>query len=881
MLSDLLAEHFRLTPRQTTTLVRLGIATIRDLLFYFPSRYEEFVGEKTIAELKAGERATVACEVEEIRVQKTWKKKISVAEAVVKDESGFLRATWFNQPYIVKMLKQGDRARLSGKVGGGKNGLYLANPAYEITSGYKVSAGPSFISQHMSANQHGVLVGSLLPVYSESYGISSRWLGAHIKKVLEAAPAVEETIPDPILSRYHLPKIRQALRAVHFPKTKAEAGAARKRFAFEEVFVIQLARRRDRKMRETVPAFFLEPDPELVKEFVDSLPYELTDAQKRALNDILDDFKKRHPMTRLLQGDVGSGKTVVAAASSLAAVKAGLQVAFMAPTEILARQHFEELRRRLGPFRVPIGFLTSSGAEKFPSKINPQHSARVSKNQLLRWIASGEIKILVGTHSLIGERVKFKKLGLTVVDEQHRFGVNQRGALIRRQSRTEKAQTNADTSKLNGLLYEDITYKIRGCAFRVKDEVGSGHKESVYHNALAEALKSAGLCFEQEKHIPVLYQGKKVGTYKPDFIVEDKIIVELKALPFIGFTETKQVWNYIKGASYKLALLINFGPQGVAIKRIVHDTARGQRKSAPKELSPRESAIMTPHYLSMTATPIPRTLALTFYGDLDVSVIDEMPPGRQPVQTKIVLPHGREEVYDFVRSELGNGSQAFVVCPRIEERKSVTYNPRPMTYQQRLDWSDVKSVKKEYKKLSEEIFPEFKIGMVHGRLTSKEKETMMREFRDGKLQVLVSTSVIEVGVDIPNASMMLIEGGERFGLATLHQFRGRVGRRGQKAYCFVFTTNGEAATLRRLKALEGSKSGFELAEYDLQFRGPGELAGSRQWGVSDVGMEALKNMKMVEAARKEAEELVLDDFDLKKFPLLKERVGKIGMLHFE
>lgn len=740
ILSDPLANYFRLTPRQTVTLVRLGIATVRDLLFYFPARYEEFVGEKTIAELKAGERATVECEVEEIGVQKTWKRKISIAEAVVKDGSGFLRATWFNQPYIAKMLKQGDRVRLSGKVGNGKRGIYFANPAYELSI------------QKKSALPYQEESETLLPVYPESYGISSRWLRARIKKVFEVVSLVEESLPESILSRYHLPKIRQALRAVHFPKTKGEAEAARKRFAFEEIFIIQLARRRDRKARETAPAFSFKPGPELINEFAKSLPYELTGAQKRALNDILGDLEKLHPMTRLLQGDVGSGKTVVAAAAALAAVKAGLQVAFMAPTEILARQHFEELRRRFGSFRVPIGFLTSSGSEKFPSKINPQHSARISKNQLLRWVASGEIKVLVGTHSLIEERVKFKKLGLAVVDEQHRFGTKQR------------------------------------------------------HRALKKSLAGA-----------------------------------------------------------------------------------------------------TPHYLSMSATPIPRTLALTLYGDLDVSVIDEMPPGRQPVQTKIVLPHGREGVYNFIRSELENGSQAFVICPRIEERNAANYKSRwqshrgssiksgppryqsearygaqqAASYQQRLDWSDVKSVKKEHKKLSGEIFPEFKIGMVHGRLTPKEKETMMREFRDGKLQMLVSTSVVEVGVDIPNASIMLIEGGERFGLATLHQFRGRVGRRGQKAFCFVFTTNGEAATLRRLKALESSKSGFELAEYDLQFRGPGELAGSKQWGVSDVGMEALKNMKMVEAARKEAEQIVAEDPDFKNHPSLKERVDKIGALHFE
>lgn len=713
-LADPLANHFRLTPRQTGALKHLGITTIRDLLFYFPRYYEEFVGEKTISELKPGERATIYCEIVKIKSQKTWKTRMNIAEAVVKDDTGLLGVTWFNQPYIAKMLPESSRVRLTGRVGKNKNGLYLANPTFELSSEKKTPLPYQESSEH-----------SLLAVYPETYGVSSRWLRAHIKRALEGLAAIDESVPEEILLRYRLPKVKTALRAIHFPKTTAEAEAARKRFSFEEIFTIQLSRKIERKKLEAAPGFRIAPDPALLETFLTSLPFTLTGAQKRALDDILDNLQKPHPMARLLEGDVGSGKTVVAAAAALQAVKSGFQVAMLAPTEILALQHFEEFVKLLGPFRITSGLLTSSGGRKFPSKVNPKNSTKISKNQLLKWIASGEIKVLIGTHAIIEDRVKFKKLGLVVVDEQHRFGTEQR------------------------------------------------------HKALS---KNSG------------------------------------------------------------------GP--------------------------------LPHFLSMSATPIPRTLALTLYGDLDLSLLDEMPPGRKPVETKIFSPHERAPTYDFVRKEIEQGAQVFVVCPRIEEKgskKAIFSYPTNMAF----DWSGVKSVKKEHKKLAEEVFPEFRVGMIHGKLTPKEKETAIGQFRDGKLDILVSTSVIEVGVDIPNASIMMIEGGERFGLATLHQFRGRVGRKGQKAYCFVFTTDGGMAGRRRLKALEGTKTGFELAEYDLQFRGAGELVGKRQWGFSDVGMEALKNIKMVEAARKEAEVMVMEDTELKKYPLLAERTRKMQNLHLE
>ncbi len=713
-ISDPLQKHFRLTARQANALGRVGITTVRDLLFYFPSRYEEFVGEKTVSELKAGERATLYCEIVKIKSQKTWKTRINIAEAIVKDDTGMLRVTWFNQPYVAQMLPEGTRVRLAGKIGKNKNGLYLANPTFELSSERKTP---------LPYQESGV--GTLLAVYPETYGITSRWLGAHTKRILENVLNIDDAIPEYVLKNYHLPKISLALRAAHFPRTLAEAEAARKRFSFEEIFIIQLARQRDRKKFGASPSFKIETPREVVNDLISSLPFRLTHAQDRVLSEILADFKKPHPMARLIEGDVGSGKTIVAAGASLAVAKAGMQVAMLAPTEILARQHFDEFSRRLSAFRVPLGLLTSSEARKFPSKVNPKLSTNISKNQLLRWIASGEIKVLIGTHALIQPRVRFKKLGFVIVDEQHRFGTQQRHRILDRNSA---------------------------------------------------------------------------------------------------------------------------GP--------------------------------LPHFLSMSATPIPRTLALTLYGDLDLSLIDEMPRGRKPVKTKVVLANERKEIYEFIRKEIKNGAQAFVVCPKIEDAKKI----RPWPASSSLwvaEWDDVKSVKAEFKKLSEEIFPDLRVGIIHGKLTPKEKEKVMRGFRVGLLDILVATSVVEVGVDIPNASIMVIEGGERFGLATLHQFRGRVGRKGQEAYCFVFTSSSERGGLQRLRALEGTKTGFELAEYDLQFRGPGELAGKRQWGISDVGMEALKNIKMVEAARSEATRIIDEDPELKKYPLLKERVEKLGAMHFE
>ncbi|MEK7108537.1 MAG: DEAD/DEAH box helicase, partial [Patescibacteria group bacterium] len=548
-LDERLEHVLRVTPRQGAALRKLGIMSVRDLLFHFPARYEETGAPKQIRDLVEGERATVVAEVVGIKAEKTWKRKMRIAEGVVRDETGLLNVVWFNQPYVANILKPGVRVRFSGKVSRVKSGIVMANPLFEPTS--QINGDPDGSGTQIYADRSG-----LLPIYPETYGLSSRWFRYQIQRILRDVGPLQDALPREILETYHLPSFERALNAVHAPKSRGEAEASRKRFSFEEIFFIQLSRQRERKKLEQERAIRIEPGTELVKNFVSSLPFQLTNAQRKAVWQILQDFAKPHPMARLLEGDVGSGKTVVAAAVALNAASAGYQVAYMAPTEILARQHFEEFIKRLSQFKVRIGLLTSSEARKFPSKVNPKSHTHISKSQLLKWCLNGEIQILIGTHALIEDRVKFKKLALVVVDEQHRFGVIQRRA-----------------------------------------------------------------------------------------------------------------------------------------------AAKGLR----------------PHFLSMSATPIPRTLALTIYGDLDLTVLDEMPPGREPVETRVISPREREKTYEFIREEVTRGGQVFVICPRIEDPKAAKaanalgepLRPlSPLRQYQLSEWDDVKSVKAEYKKLSEEIFPD-------------------------------------------------------------------------------------------------------------------------------------------------------------------------------
>lgn len=766
-LADPIHFHFRVSKHQESALQHLGIRTIQDLLYHFPIRYSAYSGQKTIADLIAGEQVTIQGRVLETKAEKTWKKRINIARAVVSDGTGSLRLTWFNQPYVAKMLS-GERDYLfSGKVGQDKKGLYIANPRFEPAriESKEIETAPE---------------GKILPIYPETSGITSRWFSFAIMRVMNHISkekiAAIDPLPEKILRAYRLPALYPALFAIHNPEKLEHTEAARKRFAFEEIFTIQLARNKERLLRVKEPTYRVQSLDNTVKKFVESLPFTLTRAQTHAIHIIKEDMKKQVPMARLLEGDVGSGKTVVAAAMLYATAKERLQGAFMAPTEVVARQHYAEFMERLKNSRIPIGLITSSECRKFPSKAAPGKDTHISKNQMLKWIASGEVRIVIGTHALIQDKVVFKNLAFVVIDEQHRFGIKQRAKLVTRGLTQTNTQTTVDNSQQNQL-----------------------HRNLLYKN--------------------------------------------------------------LKGSQYKLAFLANFGNKDVKIKRTMYDNAR------------RESAKQTPHLLTMTATPIPRTLALTIYGDLDVTLLDEMPPGRKHVITYIVEPEKRNEAYEKMRHEINQGRQAYVVCPRIEEQ-----NDTESTFA-----LEVKSVKEEYRKLKEKIFPEFSIGMLHGKIPPKEKEKIMDDFRGGKTHILVTTSVIEVGVNVPNATIIMIEGADRFGLAQLHQLRGRVLRSTHQPYCFIFNESQTQKTKERMQALLKAKNGFELAEYDLQFRGPGELTGANQWGISDIAMEALKNIKMVEAARLEAQKILSEDIELKKYPLLQTRLKSLeeAPIHLE
>lgn len=764
-LADLLTLHFRLSEPHRQALHKLGIHTISDLLHHFPSRYEAPGHESAIAGLTLGMDAAVTGVLEKLETKKSWKRRIPVSEGYLRDNSGHIKLMWFNQPYIAKMYMDGTTVRAVGKVSGSAGKLYLANPQLEKVSAVEgeLFATPTQeyfsekvinIAEQEYSDENGLasfarrpgkpgLAGDeenrgpfqknilaetsrLFAVYPESRGVTSLWLRHAIDKVLKSGivETVEDPIPPDVLKRYNLPTLKAAMVWIHTPEKQKDADAARKRFAFEEVFLIQLERRQERMRALHEQSFAVDAPPTAIAEFMQTFPFAATGAQQRAVEHILTDMRSGQPMSRLLEGDVGSGKTAVAATAAYAAVRTRpesqtygtLQVAYMAPTEILAKQHFESFIKYFVPFPVNIGLITGSGCFKFPSKAKRGEATTISRTQLLKWVANGEIPILIGTHALIEKAVQFKHLSLVVIDEQHRFGTNQRKKLARK---------NGDS-------------------------------------------------------------------------------------------------------------------------RI-------------------------PHLLSMTATPIPRTLALTAYGDLDLTLLDEMPAGRKPIITEIVKPTERPKAYAKMHEQLQQGRQAYVICPRIDE-------PDP----EKAFALQAKSVTAEAKRLKKEVFQQYELAILHSKMTPKEKDDVMARFARHEIDILVATSVVEVGVNVPNATMIFIEGAERFGLAQLHQLRGRVVRSNHQAYCFVCPESKGEHTLARLKALVTAKNGFELAEQDLMQRGPGELSGRKQWGISDIGMEALKNIKLVEAARTEALNIIEKDVELSQHPLIKEvLIRRAQALHFE
>ena len=675
-LNSPITDLYRVGQTTSKLLKKLGLNTVNDLLFYFPFRYEDFSERVKIADLTDGASANVSGTIELIQNRKSVRRKMYLTEALISDETDSLKVVWFNQLFLTRSYKVGDKVSLAGRVSESYGALTMMSPVIEkIYDGNLIHTSGLIPNYHLTAN------------------LTQKQIRFLVREVIDLADRAAEWLPEDIKTHLHLLDLGAALHQIHFPKNLAEVTAAQQRLGFAELFLRQLKAqmiKRELKTRQALAISFREAD---TKKFVDSLPFKLTDDQRKAAWEILQDLAQPVPMSRLLEGDVGSGKTLVVILALLNVALNKKQGLLMVPTAILAQQHFDTISRLLAPFALKISLLTQS--HKDP--------------------AAATADIIIGTHALIQKNIKFSRLALAVVDEQHRFGVAQRQKIL-------------------------------------------------------------------------------------DF-----------------------------------------------------NSAAG----------------LTPHFLSLTATPIPRSLALAIYGDLDLSVIKEQPAGRRPIITKLVSEQQRAAAYAFIRRLIKDGRQAFVICPLIDES----------------DKLGVKSVKAEHAKLAQEIFPELKVGLLHGRLKSAEKEKVMADFLSGRTQILVSTSIIEVGVDVPNAALMIIEGAERFGLASLHQFRGRVGRSAYQSYCFLFPGNEEInnpKTLERLEALTKYQDGFSLAKIDLKLRGAGELYGSGQSGFPELQIASLFDYENIKKAQAEASALIDRDPELQQYPLLREKLGEWEMLvHLE
>jgi ATP-dependent DNA helicase RecG len=650
-------------PRHAQTLGRLGIHTLGDMLYHLPRRYDDYSQLKTINNLRFGEEVTVIGTLDFINTRNIRGGKAHLVEAVISDGSGSLRVSWFNQVWIAKRLKKGSLLVLSGKIDQYLGRLVMNNPEWEPVE-----------QQNLHTNR-------ILPVYPLTANITQRWLRRLMHQVVTYwAPRIQDPLPENIRTSADLLELSTALFQAHFPSSQDQLKAARHRLAFDEIFLLQLGVLRQKHAWQERSANKFMIDDAWLNSQVNRLPFTLTNAQIRTVDGIRSDLKSGHPMNRLIQGDVGSGKTVVAGITVAMIATHGAQSVLMAPTSILAEQHYTSLKTQ----------LSGDGGSLLAHEIRLMTGSTpdLEKQEIRRALESGEIKLIIGTHALIEDPVKFSDLQLAIIDEQHRFGVEQR-ALLR---------------------------------------------------------------------------------------------------------------------------------------------SKGEN----------------PHLLVMTATPIPRSLALTVYGDLDLSIMDEMPAGRQPVDTRIFYPRERERAYSFIKSQIERGSQAFIIYPLVEESEN----------------NGSKAAVEEHERLQREIFVQQRVGLLHGRMKPDEKETVMRRFHKSDIDILVSTSVVEVGVDVPNANVILIESANRFGLAQLHQFRGRVGRGNEKAYCILIPETSDDAENERLKAMVDTNDGFVLAERDLEQRGPGEFLGTRQSGYKDLRMVNLTNVHLIEKARRHAQALFNKDPNL-------------------
>jgi ATP-dependent DNA helicase RecG len=709
---------------------KLGVRTVRDLLYHFPHRYDDYTTQKKIAELQIGQVETVVAQIMDVRSFGT-RSGMQGLEIWIGDESGNLKVVFFRQPWLAKQLPVGMRIVVSGKV--------------DSFQGLRQMTGPDWQPYTEDELIHA---GRLVPIHPLTKGLVERSARTLIKQVVDrAAPLVEDHLPAMVRERAGMLALGEALAQIHFPADQAQLERARRRLGFDEFLLIQLGVLQRKLLWQSERGYPLTFNESVHEDFLSKLPFEMTGAQVRALEEIFHDMGRPVPMARLLQGDVGSGKTVVAASAALQAIASGFQVALMAPTEILAEQHYKGLKKTLAKVRVPRvppserpdpesppAQKRRGGRSAWEVQVDPEQATRLreiqlllgmtpeddldgegvrvalltgtlgakEKRRVLEAIANGDVDLVIGTHALITESVRYAQLGLVVVDEQHRFGVEQR-----------------------------------------------------------QRLKEKGF---------------------------------------------------------------------------------------------------NPHMLVMTATPIPRTLTLTIYGDLDTAVLDELPPGRQEIKTRWITSTERDKSYKHLRREISKGRQAYVVCPLVDESEKI----------------DLPSAEEMYVKLASEVFPDLRVTMIHGKMLPREKDAVMVSFRNHEYDILVATAVIEVGIDVPNATTMLIEGAERFGLAQLHQFRGRVGRGIHQSYCILVSDKENEITKQRLEAMENITDGFKLAEIDLQIRGPGEFFGTRQSGTPDLKVAQLGDTRLLHAANLEAQKILAEDPRLERadHALLKGKVAE-------
>ncbi len=651
-------------PKNAALYNKLGVRTILDLLYFFPRRYVDFSQLEPINRLNYGDTVTVMATVMNTTTRPIKGGRFQLTETIVSDGTGSLRLTWFNQPWIDAKLKPGTQISASAKLDMYLGRLIMNNPEWELLD-----------QEHLHTNR-------IVPVYPLTAGISSKMLRRIMNTTVGFwASRLQEFIPENILRSASLVSIQEAIQQVHFPDNPENLTRAKRRLGFDEIFLLQLGVIRQKRNWQAAEAKVFSSDDSFIQSIMNTLPYQLTNAQSKVLNEIRTDFTSGKALNRLIQGDVGSGKTVVAAIAAAIVANGGSQAAYMAPTSILAEQQYRTL----------INLLSTGDLSIFQPdeiKLFIGDTSQAEKNDIRQGLEEGKIKIIVGTHALLEDPVVFKDLQLVVIDEQHRFGVEQRAAL------------------------------------------------------------------------------RSKGT--------------------------------------------------------------------------------NPHLLVMTATPIPRSLALTLYGDLDVSILDEMPAGRQPVETYVIHPLDRERAYRLISAQIEQGYQAFMIFPLVEQGEQ----------------EDVKAAVEEHERLQKEIFPQFKLGLLHGRMKPEEKDNVMQDFKHKQYDILVSTSVVEVGVDVPNATIMLIEGANRFGLAQLHQFRGRVGRGTQKSTCLLIPDNEDALENERLAVMTQTNDGFVLAEKDLSMRGPGDFLGTRQAGFLELRMASITDIKLIEEARQHASEIFESDPEL-------------------